>query len=200
MPLLVYAPTSIQRRFLDGYQAPLTVLAALGLWGTFSGVRRPLLRKMYLGLLVGLMTLTNLLLVAGGLAMLPGRGIPIYRPAEERAAADWLAQRAQGDVVLSSYQSGNYLPTRGLVRVFLGHRPETMRSAEKYALVERFFDVTIDDAWRRNLLAEYSVGYIFWGPAERALGDFDPALSDYLIPIYDVDGYVVFEVLGDDGV
>ena len=38
------------------------------------------------------------------------------------------------------------------------------------------------------LLAEYGVDYVLWGPAERALGEFDPGQAAYLRPIYDAEG------------
>ncbi|HET92236.1 MAG TPA: hypothetical protein ENN99_16075 [Chloroflexi bacterium] len=195
VPILIYLPSSIQRRFLDGYQAPLTVLAACGLRSVFSDLRRPQVRRLAPGLVVGLMMLTNLLLIVGALAVLPGRDEPLFRPGAEQAAADWLARRAQGEVVLSGYESGNYLPTRGAMRVFLGHRPETMRSAEKRDLVASFFSGETDDAWRQRLLAKYDVRWVWWGPWERALGPFDPGTCEYLDPAYDVGGYAVFEVV-----
>jgi hypothetical protein len=38
------------------------------------------------------------------------------------------------------------------------------------------------------------VDWVFWGPFEQKLGDFDPAQADYLTLAYDVGGYQVFEV------
>jgi uncharacterized membrane protein len=140
------------------------------------------------------MTLTNVFLVIGAVALLQGQSEPIFRPVTEQRAADWLAQRAQGQVVLGDYMTGNYLPTRGAVRVFLGHGPETMRSSEKRELVEHFYDSETDDVWRRNLITTYDVRWVWWGPWERALGGFDPDQAAYLRQVYDAEGYTVFEV------
>jgi len=199
VPVLAYVPSSIQRRFTDGYQAPLTVLGAWGMWNVLTQLQRPRVRRGLLTFCVGSMTLTNVLLVASALALLPGSNEPIFRPTMEQRAADWLVQHAQGQVVLSSYTSGNYLPTRGAVRVFLGHGPETMHSSKKRALAGRFFDLETDDAWRRRLIAEYDVRWVWWGPWERALGDFDPGQATYLRQMYDRGGYVVYGVEGGGG-
>jgi hypothetical protein len=194
VPILLYVPSSIQRRFLDGYQAPLTVLGAWGIQSVLSQLQRPLARHVLLALSVVIMMLTNVFLVIGAVAPLQRRSEPIFRPVAEQRAADWLARRAQGQVVLSDYVTGNYLPTRGAVRVFVGHGPETMHSSEKRELVERFYDSETDDAWRQHLIATYGVRWVWWGPRERALGDFDPGQAVYLRLVYEAEGYLVFEV------
>jgi hypothetical protein len=145
-------------------------------------------------LLVGL-SLTNLMLVAGNSLALRGRPAPIYRDAGEVAALDWLNKRAEfDDVVFASYPTGNYLPARVKARAFVGHGPESIRPDEKKALVAQFFTPATRDAWRQGLLLEYGVDWVFWGPFEQKLGDFDPAQADYLTLAYDVGGYRVFEV------
>ncbi|MCP4539552.1 MAG: hypothetical protein GY832_20650 [Chloroflexi bacterium] len=194
VPILIYVPSSIQRRFLDGYQAPLTVLGTWGIQGALSRLRRPFARKLLLTLSVSVMMLSNVFLLVGAMALLPGSGEPIFRPVADQQAADWLAQRARNEVVLSSHLTGNYLPTRGAVRVFLGHGPETMHSREKQKLVERFFDPETDDAWRWDLIATFDVMWVWWGPWERALGTFDPHTASYLQPVYEVGAYTIFEV------
>jgi uncharacterized membrane protein len=78
-------------------------------------------------------------------------------------------------------------------RAFVGHGPESIHANEKKALVARFFDSKTENAWRRQLLAQYGVDYVLWGPAERRLGDL-PRQAAYLRRIYDKDGYAVFEV------
>jgi hypothetical protein len=191
-PVLAYLPFNLQRRLVAGVQVPLSFLAAVGVSRLrWSGLAR---RAFVVALLVAL-SLTNGLLVAGNCLLLPERPAPIYRDAEEVTALDWLGERVDPDgVVLAAYETGNYLPARVNARVFVGHGPESVHADEKRALVGRFFEAATDDAWRRRLLAEYGVDYVWWGPAERALGDFDPAEAAYLRPIYDAEGYAIFEV------
>jgi hypothetical protein len=38
------------------------------------------------------------------------------------------------------------------------------------------------------------VDYLFWGPAERAVGTFDPYAQPYLQPIYETAEYAIFEI------
>jgi hypothetical protein len=193
VPLLVYLPINVQRRLVEGVQVPLSLLAALGFHRfRWQGFR---LRVISIVLLVGL-SLTNVMLVAGNCLALQGQPAPIYRDRGEVAALDWLGERVEfDDVVLGAYGTGNYLPARVMARSFVGHGPESVRADEKRALVARFFSATTDDEWRRQLLSEYGVDYVFWGAAERQLGEFVPYTVPYLHPIYEAEGgYVILKV------
>ncbi len=198
VPVLVYFPFNLQRRLAEGVQIPLSLLAALGLvkLSRYRRSGRKLRPKLMIGLTLILLSLTNVMLVAGNCLALRGWPSPIYRDAAEIAAMDWLEERVGfDDVVLSSYETGNYLPVRAEVRVFLGHGSETVHSAEKREFVARFYDVGTDDTWRRQLLTEYGVDWVWWGPQERALGAFDPGACEYLDLVYDAEGHAVFEVV-----
>lgn len=197
VPLLVYLPFNLQRRLVEGVQVPLSLLAAWGLCEIadcrlrIANVRRWLA----VGVVLFIVSLTNVLLVAGNCLTLRGLPAPIYRDAAEVAALDWLDGRVEPDnVFLTAYPTGNYLPARVWARVFVGHGPETVHFREKGAFATRFFDAATDDAWRQGLLEAYDIDYVFWGPRERESGAFDPRTVSYLRPIYDADGYAVFEV------
>ncbi len=191
VPALVYLPFNLQRRLVEGVQVPLSLLAALGVSRfKLQGLRS----RVVLGLLLVGLSLTNVLLVAGNCLALRGQPAPIYRDAGEVAALDWLNERVGfDDVVLSAYETGNYLPAWVRARVFVGHGPESVRSDEKRALVAQFFDAMTDSAWRRRLLVQYGVDYVFWGPAERAVGTFNPHTESYLRQVYEAGGYAIFE-------
>ena len=191
-PVLVYLPFNLQRRLVEGVQLPLSLLAALGVSSfRLQGSR---LRVVVTVLLVGL-SLTNVLLVAGNCLVLRGQPAPIYRDAGEVAALDWLSERVESDdVVLAAYETGNYLPVRVGARTFVGHGPESIRADEKKALVALFFAEATDDVWRCDLLSEYGVDWVFWGPAERGLGTFDLRAASYLRRVYEAGGYILFEV------
>lgn len=77
------------------------------------------------------------------------------------------------------------------------HRAETVDVATKQAVISRFLDAQIGSGWRQRLLADYAVGYIWFGPREKALGTFDPGSVRYLVPIYDGNGITLFAVSTD---
>jgi hypothetical protein len=192
VPALVYLPFNLQRRLVEGIQVPLSFLAALGILNIrWRGSRA----RVVPGVLVAGLSLTNVMLVAGNCLLLQRQPTPIYRDAGEVATLDWLNGQVEPDsVVLAAYETGNYLPARVGARAFVGHGPESIRADEKKALVARFFDSKTENGWRRQLLAQYGVDYVLWGPAEQRLGDFDARRAVYLNPVYDAGGYAVFEV------
>jgi hypothetical protein len=199
VPLLIYLPFNVQRRLVEGVQVPLSLLAAIGLTKIADAQPRisSLRSRLAVGMvLVGLLP-TNVILIAGSSMALRGQPTPIFRDVEEVAALDWLSRRVDPhDVVLASYGTGNYLPARVGARAFVGHGPESANAEQKRALVASFFRETTDDLWRRRLLMEYGVDYVFWGPKERNLGAFEPGGADYLQPVYERNGYLVLEVIG----
>jgi hypothetical protein len=215
IPPLLYAPFGLQRRLIEAWQVPLSILAAATLVRIVlpavrrsSAVRwlarfprytpRGLRRWALSGLLLLATPTFGLLLLDQSLRTL-AREAPIFREGGEVGALDWLASRASyDDVVLCAYETGNYLPARAPARTFIGHGPETVRLAEKRPLVARFFSPSTDDAWRESFLRDWGVTFVFAGPAERALGGVDLRGKSYLILEYDADGYQVYRVSTDE--
>ena len=62
--------------------------------------------------------------------------------------------------------------------------------------VRAFYQSGTSDSQRANLMESQKVDFVFWGPDERALGDWDPAQSPALEPVYAAGGYAVFRVNG----
>ena len=189
VPVLLYLPFNLQRRMVAAVQVPLALLAAVGLVAWFAR------RRWILVAFVAIASLSNLLLVLGNLRPIQQRTTPIYRPGSEVAALEWLDTHSEpGELVLSSFEIGNVVPARTGLRVFAGHGPETLHNAEKLAALQQFFDPDTDDAWRRSLLRDYDLDYVFHGPDERLLGGWDPANADWLVPIHHSQDYAIYRV------
>jgi hypothetical protein len=199
VPLLVYLPIALQRRFLDGYQAPLVVLATIGLVWLVQKIPNPRWQFRLVAASLVLMSLTNVLLLGGALMTIARRSNAVFLPRSEVEAAQWLATTTRQNVVLAAYQTGNYLPTVADVRSFVGHGPETVEADRKNSLVTEFFSGG-DDHFRRQLLNDYEVNFLYYGPAERALGDFSPGAAPYLERVYDNGSVQIYRVVapGDD--
>ncbi len=205
VPVLVYLPFNLQRRLVAGMQVPLSLLAAWGavrLWRLGKSTiqhrlfRPAHIRRWLVAALIATMPLTNLITLTGSSGWMFARPAPIFRDSAEITALDWLSEQTNlNDVILTARATGIYLPVRASARVFVGHGLETVNVDAKEALIARFFSAPTDDAWRQWLLKEYSVDYLFWGPAERALGAFDPNNADFLIPGYCHDNYAIFRVV-----
>jgi hypothetical protein len=211
VPPLLYMPFNFQRRLIEGFQIPLCILASLGLARyvlpavTRSGLAksltrfrrytRPRLRRFVTTAIILLTIPSNLLLIATSLIQVSRLSPPIFREGMELEAMDWLAAHTQpSDIVLSSYKVGNYIPARAGNRVFLGHCSETIHAEEKEKIVRQFFQAQTSDAYRKEILRQYNIAYLFYGPAERALGDFQPTTRPYLEETFTNGRYTIYAV------
>lgn len=192
--LLIYLPFRFRIMLLTGYQLPMAVLAT---WGLFDhilpwlqervgGVRTgiaSLLNRDRLGRWVPLLFLlavlpTNLYLVAWRVIDLGRHDYPYYLYQDEVKALRWLEENTDPDeVVLSSFTVGHYIPGFAGNRPFLANAVMTMDSHQKEQMVAAFFDPATPEAEREALLRRYGVRYLFYGPAERALGGYNLASS-----------------------
>lgn len=191
--LIVYLPINVQRRLAEGVIVPLSILAAAGLYATFTNRAR---RRLAQGIVLGLTLPTTLLLIAGGLFGARTLERPVFRPAAElRALAAIDHQRPPGTVLLCDRETGNAAPAWADLIAYVGHGPETINTDAKETLVEQFYAGTLDPAARRALLD--TVDVIFYGPLERAHGtavEQDAALR--LLPGFDAsDPYRAYEVI-----
>lgn len=209
---LLYTPVNPQRRFVEGLQIPLAILATISLfewslpWLSNNRLFRSLaqrpryslagLQKLTLLLLISTISLIHLFIYTATLLSLTGRqAYPLFRPAAELEAAHWLQQHTgPDDVILSSYWTGSWLPSSSGNRVVVGHLYETAFFSQKLNEVEQFFSTTTPDQSRQQLLARYQVTYLFWGRAEQQLGQFDPTSATYLQPVFENDELSLYQV------
>jgi hypothetical protein len=211
VPFLIYIPFSSQRRLIESWQIPLAFSAAIGLayvvlpaWSRSRFVQRLTRHRRYSvhglrsWLLAGILILsatTYALMLVEQTARIAARVELGFRDGAELAALRWLDERVSyDDVILSSYNTGNFLPVMVGAKAFLGHGPETAYSDEKRGLVQQFYAADTPDVWRREFLRRWPITYVFFGPLEEKIGQFDPRQADYLTLLYDHDGYQIYRV------
>ncbi|MBK8985588.1 MAG: hypothetical protein IPM39_05840 [Chloroflexi bacterium] len=210
--LLVYAPLSSQRRFVQGVHVPLSILAAAGfvevilpwLWQT-----RPFrailthdryselgLTRFFIALFLLGISLSNLYVYASvSVSAVIQQPDLLFRPVDEVTAVQWLREHGRRTaVVLADYQSGNYVAAHAGNQVVLGHWAETIDYEGKTAVVAQFYNADTPDSWRRELLQNEAIGYVWHGPREQALGTFDPQNADYLHPIHTQGAITIYQV------
>ncbi|MCB9009656.1 MAG: hypothetical protein H6656_20215 [Ardenticatenaceae bacterium] len=211
--LLLYSPLLPQRRFIQGVHVPLAVLAAAGFvqivlprwqngrfWQKVVAHPRyttPKLRRFVIMIFLLGMSLSNiyLWLDVSRIAALTQPDL-FFRPAVEMEAINWLRESGvQTAVVLGSYETGNLVAAQAGQRVMLGHWAETVDFAGKETAVTQFFTAETDNAWRQNLLREFGIDYVWFGPREKELGGFDPHTAVFLAPIFKNEAITIFTVL-----
>lgn len=200
--LLLYAPLNAQRRFVEGVQVPLAILATFGLYENalprlvaaqwFQKLaQRPGysivgLQRLLVVLFIGITTLSSVYLFASALwTTTIQQPYPLFREHSELEAMDWLKRHARpDDVVLGTYYTGSLIPVRAGTRAFIGHQYETAHFLDKWAEVETFFNVTTSDEQRTRLLRSNNIAYVFVGHDEQRVGSFDPDAVPYLNRVF----------------
>ncbi len=188
-PFLVYAPVVSQRRLAEGFWVLLCTAVCMSL----EKMPAPLSRKLRWGFLLTFPS--TVMLFAGGVLVATNPAYPLFRPRQEVEAFRYFqTASAVNKHVLSSYQTGNNLPAWAPVQVVTGHGPETPKRTQADRDVKRFFSEEIPDPDRRQILQYYRVEYVFWGPLERELGNWQPGSWGALTAEYDSGEYQIFKV------
>ena len=172
--VLLYLPTSFQRRMVLGAFVPLDLLATLGIFALLHRLK-PRTQARRATQMVILTSLSTLLMLGIVTANAYGRSDgdpyhPLYWATDEVAALDWLhAHTAWTDTVVAGAVTGNFIPANTGTRVFCCHDLETIDRDAKLALLERFyrFEMSPDDA--RAFVARYGIRYVWWGTDEARL-------------------------------
>lgn len=203
---LLYIPTNFQIKMLGGWQVPVGILATRAtLTRAVPGVKgffkrhgwRPLIRpELVVGcLLIAAVVTTNLYLYAWRFVDLGRHEAPYYLSRGEVDALHWLeASSNPSDVVLSSLTIGEYVPSVSGNNAFLAHWAMTLDYFGKRRLVGEFFNGGGSDAARRAIVDRYNVRYVYYGPAERALGSYNPDTSPWLTKVFSNGGVSVYRI------
>lgn len=210
--ILVYAPLNAQRRFVEGVQVPLSILAAAGLGAyylprlrassIFNGVARRfhyspegLERFLVVGLLL-LFAVSNIYtLLSMSVTAAVVEPFPFFRQDTEEEAVVWAgANLPHYAIVMSSYETGNNIPTQTGLRSFVGHWAETMNWEQKLEQLGLFFNRETSNDWRMSFLAANHSEYVWYGPEEKKLGDFDPVDLPQATEIYRNRDIIIYRI------
>jgi len=191
-PILVYLPVNVQRRLAEGIFIPIVILSVVGI---------RLMRKRWLVMATMVLFPSTLLFYLGSwlTVLTPACDVDLclYRPQAEIEMLDWMDDNIpNGSVVLSDTITGNYLPIHTNLRPFAGHSPETIALEDKEAIIKSFYAGTLSPAAWEATQSAYNIRYIIWGALEQTYTDegIPPPLLMELTPIYQAEGYTVYEV------
>jgi hypothetical protein len=204
-----------QFHLLNGIQIPLAILATQGLrrtafrailarrrtgagpwWPAGLRGRRGVLAAAAATVVVCCLSSVNLLLSYCHEA---GRvQVPTYLPKEQVVALEWMSREVPREaLVLSTYATGNYIPRLSGQRVFIGEDKLTEAADLRMSEVAGFFGADWSDEARLDLLRRFGVDYVFYGPAERAAGGYDPSRAPFLVPVHQEGDVRIYRVSPD---
>jgi len=206
---LVYLPVDFQIHMLNGWQVPIALLAVYGL---FNYIVPALAKRRNLATTAPPSAVTQLsrtLAVIFFVAILPTNiylwswrfldlnrhDYPFYLHKDDMTAMQWIeAQPDPNAVVLSAIDTGQFVPMLTGKPAYLAHWAQTLRFFEKQKNVAAFFDANTPDTQRIEILQQKDVRYVFYGPAERQLGAYNPAAASFLTLAFETPEVQVFVV------
>jgi hypothetical protein len=197
---LTYIPTDFQIHMISSWQVPIALLAVLGFNQyilPFLSRGWPLAKRASVPaiLLLALVALTNAYLLLWRFVDLNRYDYPYYLYKEEVAAMHWLEEKQADSVVLSSYDTGRYIPGISGQTAFLSHWAQTVDFYTKSDLVEQFFNPGGNPVDRWKLLMNYGIDYVFVGPAEHALGGYQSGEDEFLELVFSNTQVSIYQVV-----
>lgn len=202
---VAYVPLSYQIHYLNGWQAPIAILATLGFYrrvvpwlrDRFGRLRQTPIRweRWATALLILAVIPTNVYLLAWRFVDLNRHQHPYYLYGDEMEALRWLeANTSPEEVVLSGIEVGQYIPSVAGNRAFLAHWAMTAGVYNKQEMVRALFNASTPDEERQDILRRFDVRYIFYGSEERQLGELYLEELPYLEAVFSAPQATVYRV------
>ena len=193
-PFLAYAPVGLQRRLPEGVWVAIVCLAILGLERLSQ--KRPINQfKSILYPITGISLISTALFLFGSLVPIFKPIPPLYRPVEEVRSFQYLNDNTVlRQVIMTSYDTGNALPAWVRDYVLIGHGPESAHLDNLQTRIKKFYSSESSDLERLTFIKEFNVHYVFFGPNERNLGEWNPEDASYLHLKYKSNNYQIYEV------
>lgn len=154
--VMCYVPVPFQRRFIAGLQFPLAILAGVGLtkirlWPVTT-------------LILFVSTFSNVFVMWQQIQDIKKGEMPFYAPSFYFQAFDWLRTQPKGQVVLSGYITGNFIPAYTGLTVYAGHSIQTPNVVQKRQQLVRFFHHP-----DRTFLWTNKIDLVFYGLEEQRM-------------------------------
>lgn len=189
--IAIYLPLPFQRRLSQGLVVPFALLSVPVVLTTLGHIRRrvPLLYMSIIGVLA--VVLSSSWILVGALVIkdyrdeLSGhRKYMYYVTAEHQQLAAYLRHSDPHQPVLTSLLEGNVLGGLSAHQMFVGYGVETLKFAEKLAVVEDFYR-TMSVEQQRDTLAAWRLCYVMTSPWTKGYGQaFQPETWPDLVLVW----------------
>lgn len=203
--LLLYLPVNYQRRLSHGLHIPLVVLSTISLLIFYNVITKQktaitkfLFNQRYLIVLflVFLLLTSNLFQMSADIFIYSSQRELSYLDQELIDAIRWLKNTKDTSVIYNSANNFiNIIPAYSGRSVYVGHGVETPLFAQKQFEVNWFFGKNRTEQSEINYLNNRSIDYIFYGPSEKEIGEYDPNIKSYLSEVYKNTTVTIYEVL-----
>lgn len=197
--ILLYAPFSFQRRFVESIHIALGILATYGIFSLQKQVGKKQPSSLPSWLIITALSFSSLFVVYQNFQMI-NQDVDksyYYHIAEpEIVALNWLkANTTEEDVVLSNWYIGNLVPGMIGRKVYLGHKVQTTNFNSKSKELDSFLVESNDDI-SRDFLRTNHITHLFFGVNDQLLQNtFKPGNKSFLKHIYSEKDTSIYQVI-----
>ncbi|MGD0002758.1 MAG: hypothetical protein ABSE06_00870 [Anaerolineaceae bacterium] len=185
--VLIYFPFSLQRRFMLGFYIPSACLGVIAI----QRITRKNAKKWLWPLTFFLSVITNIMLILAGIFGVMAHAPAIFLEKSESQALAWISTNTPKDsIILASPDMGSFIPADTGRKVLYGHPFETVNAELEKSKVQTFFKGDLAYQDQVKFLEDNKIGYIFWGPREKALGA--PIILNQMKTVYQNNDVVIF--------
>ncbi|PIS04862.1 MAG: hypothetical protein COT81_04375 [Candidatus Buchananbacteria bacterium CG10_big_fil_rev_8_21_14_0_10_42_9] len=200
---LLYLPIPWQRRMIQGWQMPLTLLTIVAIFYLFDRynfdsqklkVNAPILLFVFI-MFFGLTPFVNYARDFYNFSSTdPSLSSKFYLPQNDVDAMRFLSGVGKNKIVLSSVYNGLMIPGYSGQPAFIAHGHETVNYEDKVKQMLWFFGSNEEDQAKQNWLEENNIDYVFFGFREDAFGEFEPDQKNYLTQVFIQGNSTVYQV------
>ena len=206
--VLIYAPLPFSSRYIQGTHIILSIFTVYACSELMVYLHKinyrwyQLLKanRVLLGLLFVLFFSASLVFSVARdvyyITYKPGiTNISMFIPKEIGEALQWLKEQDRRGVVMAEPNiMAKFIPAFSQQVVFTAHGIETINYQNKLKQLKWFWSKKSSDEARLEFLKRTNIEYIFFSPYEKMVGDYNPASSKYLQPVFNNSLVTIYRV------
>ncbi len=201
--MLMYAPLNYQRRLIEGFSVPLIILSFDFIIFVYDKLKiiirsntwRFLLLNTLNAIIIFILIFlpSNIFVYSADFLRYIKKDSYIYFPKKDIEPLLWLSHKNNEGAVLAEINTSHFIPAIAGKQVFAGHMIETVHFSEKLKEVNDFFRDNSNDNEKIEFLKKNNIRYVYYGPKEKALGNFKPEEKIYLKKIFINTAVIIYE-------
>ncbi|MBI5071924.1 hypothetical protein HZB93_03490 [Candidatus Falkowbacteria bacterium] len=200
--ILIYAPFNFQRRMTAGLQIVMSVLAVISLFYLYdtNSIFKKFAKKKILMwfIFIVFLGLSNYFLITDDLIYYsnPPQIYSSYLSLDKKEAMVWLKNNtAEENIILATPVNGNLLPALSLRPVYVGQWSLTAAQTIKTERLQYFFGTPDSQSQTRAVFLKINnINYLFFGPEEKAVANFNPETDKNLDKVYQNGEVTIYKV------
>ncbi len=178
--ILIYLPTSLQRRFSVGLYIPLVVFAGVAYRDLSSAwISKQKLLRLLFNLSIGFSVITNIIMLVTFTKAIARHDESIYLSKAEYETYEWInANLPEDKLILAGNESGLFIPVYTHLRVLYGHPYESADAQYYQNLINSFYSGKMKLPEQMKFIEDHSITYIFWGYREKEIYNSPPEILE----------------------